>query len=74
MQMMYLELMKKILEPSNLREMRINSRKIRKILGRIWTEPKRIFETFYTQEAPRCIGMNATLTSNQFIFIQKIKQ
>jgi hypothetical protein len=26
--------------------MRINSRKIRKILGRIWTAPKRIFETF----------------------------
>jgi hypothetical protein len=30
--------------------MRINSRKIRKILGRIWTAPKRIFETFCTQE------------------------
>jgi hypothetical protein len=25
--------------------MRINSRKIRKILGRGWTDPKRIFET-----------------------------
>jgi hypothetical protein len=45
--------------------MRINSRKVRKILGRIWTAPNRTFETFYTQEAPRCIGMNATLTSNQ---------
>jgi hypothetical protein len=43
--------------------MRINSRKIRKILGRIWTAPKCIFETFCTQEAPRCIGMNATLTT-----------
>jgi hypothetical protein len=41
--------------------MRINSRKIRKILERVWTAPKRIFETFSTQEAPRCIGMNATL-------------
>jgi hypothetical protein len=30
--------------------MRINSRKIRKILGRVWTAPKRIFETFCTQE------------------------
>jgi hypothetical protein len=38
----------------------INFRKIRKILGRIWTAPKRIFETFCTQEAPRCIIMNAT--------------
>jgi hypothetical protein len=54
--------------------MRLNFRKIRKILGRIWSIPRRIFETFCTQEAPRCIGMNATLTSNQFIFIQKIKQ
>jgi hypothetical protein len=54
--------------------MRINSRKIRKILGRVRTAPKRIFETFCTQETPGCIGMNATLTSNQFIFIQKIKQ
>jgi hypothetical protein len=41
--------------------MRINSRKIQKILGRIWTAPKHVFETFSTQEAPRCIGMNATL-------------
>jgi hypothetical protein len=40
--------------------MRINSRKVRKILGRIWTTPKRIFETFCTEEAPRCIIMNAT--------------
>jgi hypothetical protein len=30
--------------------MRINYRKIRKILGRVWTAPKRIFETFCTQE------------------------
>jgi hypothetical protein len=41
--------------------MRINSRKFQKILGRVWTAPKRIFETFSTHEAPRCIGMNATL-------------
>jgi hypothetical protein len=41
--------------------MRINSRKIRKIPGRVWTTPKHIFETFCTQEAPRCIGINATL-------------
>jgi hypothetical protein len=40
--------------------MRINSRKVRKILGRVWTTPKHVFETFCTQEAPRCIGMNAT--------------
>jgi hypothetical protein len=43
--------------------MRLNSRKIRKILRRIKTAPKRIFETFCTQEALRCIGMNATLTT-----------
>jgi hypothetical protein len=30
------------------------------------------FETSSTQEAPRCIGMNATLTT--FYLIQKIKQ
>jgi hypothetical protein len=40
--------------------MRINSRKIQKILGRVKTAPKRIFETFCTQEALRCNGMNAT--------------
>jgi hypothetical protein len=43
-----------------LGEMRINSRKIRKILGSTWTAPKRILKAFCTQEAPRCIGMNAT--------------
>jgi hypothetical protein len=52
--------------------MRINSRKIRKILGRIWTAPKRIFETFCTQETPRCIGVNAALTN--IYLIQKIKK
>jgi hypothetical protein len=52
--------------------MRINPRKIRKILRRIWTAPKYIFETLSTQEAPGCIGMNATLTT--FYLIQKIKQ
>jgi hypothetical protein len=43
--------------------MRINSKKIGKILRRVWSAPNRIFETLYTQEAPRCIGMNATLTT-----------
>jgi hypothetical protein len=52
--------------------MRINSKKIWKILGRIWTEPKRIFENFCTQEAPRCIDMNATYTT--LYLIQKIKE
>jgi hypothetical protein len=52
--------------------MRINSRKIRKILERIWTTPKRIFETFCTQEVPRCIGMNATHIT--IYLLQKIKQ
>jgi hypothetical protein len=52
--------------------MRINSRKVRQILGRVWTTRRRIFETFCTQEAPRCIVMNATLTT--FYLIQKIKQ
>jgi hypothetical protein len=52
--------------------MRINSRKTWKILGRIWTAPKRTFETLSTQEAPRCIGMNATLTT--FYLLKKIKQ
>jgi hypothetical protein len=52
--------------------MRIDPRKIRKILGKVWIAPKRIFETFCTQEAPRCIGMNATPAT--FYLIQKIKQ
>jgi hypothetical protein len=52
--------------------MRINFRKIRKILGRVWTAPKRIFQTFITQEAPRCNGMSATLTT--FYLLKKIKQ
>jgi hypothetical protein len=43
--------------------MRINSRKVRKTLGRIWTAPKHIFETFCTHEAPRCIGMKAALAT-----------
>jgi hypothetical protein len=52
--------------------MRINSRKVQKILGRIWIAPERIFEIFCTQETPRCINMNATLTT--IYLIQKIKQ
>jgi hypothetical protein len=52
--------------------MRINSRKFQKILGRVRTAPKHIFETLSTQEAPRCIDMNATLTT--FYLLKKIKQ
>jgi hypothetical protein len=52
--------------------MRIISRKFRKILGRFWTSPKRIFETFLHLSATRCIGMNATLTT--FYLLKKIKQ
>jgi hypothetical protein len=52
--------------------MRINSRNIQKILGRIRTAPKYVFETLSTQEAPRCIGMNATLTN--FYLLKKMKQ
>jgi hypothetical protein len=48
--------------------MRINPRKIRK-LGRFWTAPKHIFETFCSQEAPRCTGMKATHTT--FILFRK---
>jgi hypothetical protein len=59
--------MKKILEPSidriSLGKIRINTRKIWKILGNIWTASKHIFETFCTQEALRCISMNATLST-----------
>jgi hypothetical protein len=61
--------MEKILEllinRKSSRKIRISSRKIRKILRRVWTTPKRIFETFCTQEAPRCIDMNAT---HNFLF------
>jgi hypothetical protein len=53
--------------------MRINSRKIQKILGRVRTAPKRIFETFCTQEAPRCIGMNATRITIIFNLENQIK-
>jgi hypothetical protein len=49
--------------------MRINPRKIQKILGRIWIALKCIFETLSTQEAPRCISMNATLIT--FICLRK---
>jgi hypothetical protein len=49
--------------------MRINPRKIRKILRRVRTASKRIFETLSTQEAQRCIGMNATLIT--FICLRK---
>jgi hypothetical protein len=56
-----------------LREMRINFRKIQKILGRIWTTPRYIFETFNTQEAPRCIGMNATRRTIYLIFEKQTK-
>jgi hypothetical protein len=50
----------------------MNCRKVRKNSRKDLTAPKRIFETFCTQEAPRCIGMNATLTT--LYLIHKIKQ
>jgi hypothetical protein len=40
--------------------MRINSRKIRKILGRVWTTPRHILKSFALMKHQRCIGMNAT--------------
>jgi hypothetical protein len=52
--------------------MRINSRKIQKILGRIWTTPKRILKAFALMKPQRCIGMNATHTT--FYLLKKIKQ
>jgi hypothetical protein len=59
--------MKNILEPSkkrnSSRKMRVIPEKSGKILGRVRTATKRIFETFCTQETLRCIGMNATLTT-----------
>jgi hypothetical protein len=58
--------MKRILEPSNKRNSlrnRINPRKSWKILRRFLSAPKRTFETVSTQKAPRCIGMNATLST-----------
>jgi hypothetical protein len=49
--------------------MRINSRKIRKILGRVRTAPKRIFETFCTQEA---LDASAWMQHSQlFIWFRK---
>jgi hypothetical protein len=52
--------------------MRINSGKIQKILGRVRTAPKRIFETFLHSRTTRCIGMNATLTT--LYLLKKIQQ
>jgi hypothetical protein len=73
-QIKYLELMKKnqslLINRNSSRKGKINSRKAQKIRGRIWTALTRIFETFCTQEAPRCISMNATLTT--LYLIQKI--
>jgi hypothetical protein len=40
--------------------MRLNSRRIQKILGRVWTAPKCIFETLLHSRTTRCIGINAT--------------
>jgi hypothetical protein len=65
----------KILEPSNRNRSKKNENKFQKSpknSRKDWTAPKRIFETICTQEASRCIGMNATLTT--FYLIQKIKQ
>jgi hypothetical protein len=39
-----------LINRNSSRKMRIKCRKFWKILGRIWTAPKRIFETFCTQE------------------------
>jgi hypothetical protein len=51
--------------------MRINSRKIQKILGSVWTAPKRIFKTFSTQEP---LDASAECNTHNFYLIQKIKQ
>jgi hypothetical protein len=37
-------------------KMRINSRKIRKILGRIWTAPKRILKPFALKKLPDALA------------------
>jgi hypothetical protein len=39
-----------LINRNSSRKMRINPRKVRKILGRIWAAPKRIFEPFCTQK------------------------
>jgi hypothetical protein len=49
-----------LINRNSSRKVRLNSRKVRKILRRIWIAPKRIFETFSTQEGSRCIITNAT--------------
>jgi hypothetical protein len=49
--------------------MRINSRKFSEGFGQ---RLNTFLEPFCTQEAPRCIGMNATLIT--FYFLKKIKQ
>jgi hypothetical protein len=52
--------------------MRINSRKIQKILGKIWIAPKRLFDTFCTQEP---LDASAWMQhSLNFVLIRKIKQ
>jgi hypothetical protein len=52
--------------------MRINSKKVRKILRRIWTAPKRTFETFCTQET---LDASAWMQHSQlFIWFRKIEQ
>jgi metal-dependent HD superfamily phosphatase/phosphodiesterase len=52
--------------------MRINPRKIQKILGRFWKAPKRIFETFLHSISTK-MHQHECKTHN-FVLIQKIKQ
>jgi hypothetical protein len=62
-----LELIKKILEPSNkykyLKENENKSGKIRKILGRVWASPKRILKSFCTHEP-----LDASAYTHNFLF------
>jgi hypothetical protein len=53
--------------------MRINSRKIRKILGRVWTTPKRILKSFALMKHQRCIGRNATHITISFNLENQIR-
>jgi hypothetical protein len=52
--------------------MRINSRKIRKILGRVRTAPKRIFETLLHSRSSKTHWNECNI--HNFLFDLKIKQ
>jgi hypothetical protein len=58
-----MERISEVLEDRLRFEKKYKFQKSRKILARVWTAPKRICETFCTQETPRCFCMNATLTT-----------